>query len=121
LRVKLPPRRQGIVERRTWHTPDGAEFAFHVTVNFAAEGASRLSWGRPLEIFLRPTRSSARFGAFLHTMADDTGEQLSLLLQHGMSASDLAERFKPGGLSRAAAGWVIEIMRAQHKLVGLEP
>lgn len=118
-REKPPARRQGVTQRMTWHTPDGADLDFHVTVNFARGAFGAASIGGPIEIFLRPTTSSAREGAALHSFADDIGEQLSLLLQVGLSVGDLEKRFKPGGLSRVAAGWIGEIADQQHRVVSL--
>lgn len=104
-RTRLPDRRPSISERRTWRQATGQEFRFHVTVGFAPTPTSSV----PLEVFLRP--AGQRWGSFLQEIADDVGEMLSLLLQHGHALADLRARFKPGSLAHAVVGWIAEIDR----------
>lgn len=113
-RTRLPDRRPSITERRTWRQATGQEFRFHVTVGFAPEVGVldehfHTMVARPLEVFLRP--AGQRWGSFLQEIADDVGEMLSLLLQHGHDLAALRARFKPGSLAHAVVGWIGEIQR----------
>ena len=101
-RMRMPDRRPSVTERRVWRQATGQEFKFHVTVGFAAPG-------RAGEVFLRP--AGQRWGSFLQEIADDVGEMLSLLLQHGHALAALRTRFKPGSLAHAVVGWIAEIDR----------
>jgi hypothetical protein len=99
-RRKLPNRRENRNGRLIWRTA-GGDLPFHVCIGF--EPLPRhfgKQLGRPLEIFLTPSRRAGRTGAAIHFCAGDIAETLSLLLQHGHSFASLRSRFKPGSLAR---------------------
>lgn len=97
MRRQLPDRRPAIGEKFPWIPDRGdGERPIYIRVGFdPADGAL-------LEIFLKPSRSSGKHGSLLHRYAEDVGEMLSLLLQHGHTLDQLAARFKTGSLALAA-------------------
>lgn len=98
--LKPRPRGQVRTDRMLWHDPRGADFHFDVSVRFR-EALDRVSLlGVPQEIWIKALKGAGRTGTALETHADDAGEVLSLLLQHGHAIADLQKRFKPGGLMR---------------------
>ena len=108
-RRKLDNRRDNRSEKFIWKpsiedqdAPSDTELRMHACIN----------WPPPVrEIFIRPSRSTGKTGSFAAMYADDVGECLSLLLQHGHTLEQLVARFKPGTLAHAAARAVIKMIK----------
>lgn len=112
-RMRLENRRQGRTIKMVWSAPDGLKLGFHLmngydfpsTRRVVAPGVAmprKLGLGRPLEVWLNPSRRTSKTGGALVFFAQDEAESLSLHLQHGHSFPDLRERFKPGSLALCA-------------------
>lgn len=108
-RVQLPNSRPTRGGKFPWHSPERAEFRFHIDVGFEWDGARPSGLGRPLEIWLKPSNRTGRHGSTFDVISEGIAEDLSLLLQHGHSIGGLYRRFKPGSLHRqvCAEAWRI--------------
>lgn len=108
-RIQLPNARPTRGGKIVWHSPEGAEFRFHIDVGFEWAGARPTGLGRPLEIWLKPSNRTGKHGSTLHVLSEGIAEDLSLLLQHGHSIGGLYRRYKPGSLHRqvCAEAWRI--------------
>lgn len=92
------PRRPSTTADMLWRSPSGVAFRFYLRVGYQSA-----ELGKPVEIWLKATEAPGRSGTSLEAHADDCGESLSLLLQHGYTVKDLYERYKPGSLFHATA------------------
>lgn len=108
-RRQLPDRRPAIAEKFPFVPERGEEpRSIYIRVGFHPTD------GAPLEIFLRPSKRAARQGSVLHRYAEDIGEMLSLLLQHGHTLEQLAARFKVGTLALFAVRAALKIASEEN-------
>jgi hypothetical protein len=113
-RRELPSRRGGTAEKFQWQpSRDRGEWkTMYIRVCFHPT-----DWA-PLEIFLRPTKHSGKWGSGLHRYAEDVGESLSRHLQDGHTLDEMSEWFKAGSLARSAVLMAQKIAREENCQVG---
>lgn len=80
MRTPLPNKRKTITETVTHTTASGGDFAFPVTFGFDEAGAIR-------EFFCTPSKT----GTDIQALINDGALAMSILLQHGVSISELAD------------------------------